>query len=54
MRDKGFDLDALLKQRRSLDEGDREALMRALGYAWSWINRPDGPPHPDGLFANCL
>lgn len=32
------------KQLRALDEGNREALVRALEYAWSRINRPGGPP----------
>ena len=49
-----LDLDELLRKVRALDHADREALVRAMEYSWSRINKPGGPPYPEGMLTDCL
>ena len=52
----GLDVDALVAKIRTLDATDREAIVRAMEFAWSRINKiePPGVPWPHQLFDRIL
>lgn len=56
VRHEGLDLEVLVAKVRALDALDREAVVRAMEFAWSRINQtePPGVPWPHQIFDRML